>query len=443
MKNLAFIAFAFASLFAAAPAPAMADDARAALQSPRGTAPFAPEVYAERRRALMERLGPGVTMLKAASYVVGEKQDADFAYLTGITDEANAIVLLSLTEDGEYREYLFLAPYTPEADVWEGERLSQGEEIRQRTGFERIGRTNQLEPRVLTVLAARTGTLHYLGPLATTSQPVPWALDMMQKTAARIPGVKIANAYDALPAMRAAKEPREIELMKGAVAATSKAHRNAMAAVRPGMTEYDLQAIIERTFREEGAMGLAFDSIVGSGHNAAILHYIRNDRRMEDGDVVLIDIGAEYQYYASDITRTFPVNGRFTERQREVYDIVMEAQTAAAAMLRPGVRLREEVQDAALDVLRQHGLRDAFPHSIGHFVGLRVHDAGNYEDGLPVGAVVTIEPGVYLPEEGFGVRIEDVYVITRRGAERLTTDIPHTADEIEAFMAEARASAAR
>lgn len=408
------------------------------LTAPKATAPFPPEVYAARRAALMEKLGGGVVIIHSADAVGehGARQDANFAYLTGITDEAGAILMLFPGGPDDANELLFLQPYQPENDIWLGERARLGEALAARTGFDKVWRKSRIS-RYMTNIA-KDPILHYLGPIVGPDAPLPKSLEYLQKIAARIPGARIENQWELLPAMRSRKEPREIALMKEAIKATIAGHKAGMSTVRPGMGENELQHAIESGFKAQNAYATAFPSIVGSGPNSAILHYERNDRVIEDGDVIVVDIGAEYRHYASDITRTYPANGRFTARQREVYELVLKAQRAAEAKLKAGAHMRADLQAAAERVLRQAGHVDDFPHGLGHFVGLRVHDLGDYLEPLPEGAIITIEPGVYLPDEGFGVRIEDMYLVTKNGFERLTADLPRTSEEVEAFMAAAR-----
>ena len=410
---------------------------RDAMRAPRGTEPFSKEVYAARREALMKELGPGVAIIQGARDVISGRQDHDFAYLTGITDEGNATLILFSGENAPRRETLLLEAFTPEDDVWSGEHLPSGEALRERTGIANVSRAGAIDS-VLPGLAARNPEFFYLGRLVGPNRPIPPTLELMRSAASRIPGAKVTNKSTVLPNMRARKEPRELELMKKAIAATEAGLKDAMSQVHPGMMEYELQHIIEGGFRREGAVALAFPTIVGSGPNSAILHYERNDRRIGENDLVLCDVGSEYKQYASDVTRTFPASGKFTARQREIYDIVLEAQRAAVSKLKAGAFMREDVQGAAEDVFRKYGLRDDFKHGIGHFVGLDVHDAGDYLNGLPEGSVVTVEPGIYLPAEGFGVRIEDEYLVTKNGAVHLTGGVPSDPDEIEALMAAAR-----
>jgi len=233
--------------------------------------------------------------------------------------------------------------------------------------------------------------------------------------------------------MRASKEPREIALIRKAIAATEAGLLAAMKQVRVGMTERELKAIIENAFRANGGDGLGFNSITATGRASAVLHYSGNDGVIRDGDLVLCDVGAQVGGYSADITRTFPANGRFTAEQRQVYDTVLAAQEAAAKKLRSGVPY-SAAQDAADAVIDSAGQGDAFWHGLGHFVGLDVHDVGDIRAPLPENAVVTLEPGIYLPERGFGVRIEDDFVVTKSGAEHMSTGTPRRTEEIEALM---------
>jgi Xaa-Pro aminopeptidase len=233
--------------------------------------------------------------------------------------------------------------------------------------------------------------------------------------------------------MRIVKEAREIQAIRGAIAATHRGMLAAMRAARPGMREWELKNIIENEFRAAGARGIAFSSIVATGRNSAILHYTGGDTIIREGDLILLDIGAQVDFYAADITRTFPVSGRFNPEQRRVYETVLAAQEAAAAKLRAGV-VYEDLNKTAIDVIRRAGHGDDFIHGLGHFIGLDVHDAGNLAAPLPVGSTLTIEPGIYVPQRGFGVRIEDDYLVTATGSEHMSRAVPRTVAEVEAAV---------
>ena len=400
--------------------------------------PFTPDVYRERRARLMAQMKDGVAVVYGPREIDLGSNTApidgaasDFFYLTGIRDVAGAAILLAPGE--RYREVLFLPNRNPDTDRFEGVSLPVGGEVRRRTGFERVTCIGGLGP-ALVEIASRAGTMRYLGPLVSPDAAVPRELDLYSKVAARAPGTSTVNNSGLIRAMRAAKEPREIELMRKAIAATGVGMRAAMQAARPGMTEEQLRIIIEDGFRRAGTNRLAFPTIVGVARNSTVLHYQDGSNVIRAGDLILCDIGAEVDYYAADVTRTFPVDGRFTPEQRGIYETVLAAQDAGASRLRAGA-VYDEAQVAANQVMDRAHHRDDFWHGLGHFVGLDVHDVGDYAKPLPAGAVVTIEPGIYLPDREIGVRIEDDFLVTANGSENMSRAIPRTVAEIEAVMA--------
>jgi Xaa-Pro aminopeptidase len=410
--------------------------------APLGTSPFSPDVYRARRAQLMAQLKTGLAVIHGANpRPTGAAveppfmQDGDFAWLTGIMDEPGAILVLAPAEP-VVREWLLLPSRDVEAERWGTERLPLGSLIEARTGVQRVNRTGVLGGLV-TSLAGRSKELHYVGPIVSADAPVPPALELYGRIGARVPGCAIKDQSGLLPALRLVKEPRELDLMRKAVAATRTGHLAAMQAVRPGLTERQLRDVLETAFTAGGGTGLAYSSIVGSGRNAAALHGIAATGPIQDGDLVLIDAAASVGHYACDVTRTFPANGRFSAEQRASYDLVLAAQSAAVAKLKAGV-LYHELEEAAKDVFRKAGRIDEFTHGLGHFVGLDVHDPGDRAKPIPAGAVITIEPGLYLQSANYGIRIEDLYLVTGSGAERLSTGIPRTVAEIEAFMAKGR-----
>ena len=413
--------------------------------TPGPTFPFPPQVYAARRRKLAEMLDGGVAVVFAATKIDATSQvtmagnglqDQDFAWLTGIQDEANAAIILSPSERHD-KESLHLASRNLDTERWEGERLSVGAALRERTGFDKISGINSV-PYQATMLAAEHKRLVTLSPITPPGAPTPKDLELFRNIAARgIPGVQVVNRPDILPAMRAAKEPREIELIEKAVAATAAGHLAAMRAARPGMNERELMNIIENAFREAGAERLAFPSIVGAGRSGATVHYMGRDNVIRDGDLVLNDIGSAYRTYASDITRTFPVSGTFSPAQRAAYEAVLDAQMAAAKELKPGTYY-QDLNQIAIARLEARGYRDDFWHGLGHFVGLDVHDVGDYRRPLPENAVVTIEPGVYRPQDNFGIRIEDMFRTVPGGNIRMSEAIPYRPDDVEAAVRSGR-----
>jgi Xaa-Pro aminopeptidase len=241
--------------------------------------------------------------------------------------------------------------------------------------------------------------------------------------------------------LRIVKDAGESALMRKAVAATIEAYRLAARQIRPGVTEGTVDGAVYAAFREKGAEGPAFPSIVGSGFNGTTLHYDQNVDVCADGELVVVDIGARYGYYCADLTRTFPVNGRFSERQRAIYDLVLRAHDRAAAAIRPGVTVFE-LRKIAYDTFQQSKLRDSrgerlgqyFIHGLGHFLGLEAHDPGGDNVSLEPGMVITNEPGIYIPDEALGVRIEDNHLVTADGNECLSFALPTSARDIEAMM---------
>lgn len=406
--------------------------------APAGTFPFAPEVFSERRQKIMAKLGGGMAVVFGASQVATAgaveppfSQDPDFAWLTGITDEPDAVLVL-VPGERDIREVLLLPSRNPEAERWNHERMPLGAELERRTGFAQVLRVGGLG-RLVSELAGRHKELHFLGPVVGPDTPMPKVLELYGKITQRIPGLKTTDSSKLLAGLRIVKEARELEMIRKAVAATTRGHLAGMRSVRPGWTEGRLKDVIEEGFEEGGGQGLGYDSIVAAGRNAYSLHYTGGRGPIQSGEMILVDAGASVGGYASDITRTYPADGRFTPGQRKNYELVLEAQQAAAAKLRAGAYFHD-LSEAAKDVFRRAGRIDHFTHGLGHHVGLHVHDAADYSKPIPAGAVLTIEPGLYVQEENYGIRIEDMYLVTANGAERMSTGIPRSVAEIELFM---------
>jgi Xaa-Pro aminopeptidase len=389
--------------------------------------------YARRRRRLL-RLLRGAAGLVLAGKAAGDafQAHAHFRYLAGVEGEAEAALLLDPTHPVPMRrEILFLRALDPEADRWDGYRETIAEPLRAATGFKSIFRLGHLG-RFLLDAARRARTVACLHPLASHEQPVSADLAIFRKLQERVPGLTIADRSDLVPALRAVKSGAEIGVMERAARITAAGFAAVLRELRPGMNEFDVQTLIEHAYRSHGARGPAFPTIVGAGRNATVLHYRANDRAIEAGDLVCLDSGAAFGGYGADVTRTLPASGRFTPRQREVYDVVLAAQEAAIAALRPGARLTD-ADRVARAVITKAGLGDAFIHGIGHHLGLETHDADPNQP-LRERAVVTVEPGVYLPAEAIGIRIEDDVVVSRDGARVLTSAIPKSVAAIEAAM---------
>ena len=262
----------------------------------------------------------------------------------------------------------------------------------------------------------------------------------VEKIRRGFPHVRIVDVAPVIAELRKVKSAAEIALLQKAIDITGEAQAEVARTSRPGAYEYEVQGALEYVFTRNGAERPGFPSIVGSGINSTVLHYNTNRKRIDAGDLIVVDIGAEYSYYTADITRTFPASGRFTRRQRDIYQLVLDAQRAAEKAYKHGTSIHQLTR-AAFDVMRASPLRDSrgntleryFIHGLGHWLGMDVHDVGGYSD-LPVGSVFTIEPGIYIPEEGIGVRIEDDYLVTENGLVKLSRNIPSEPDEIEQMM---------
>jgi Xaa-Pro aminopeptidase len=251
-------------------------------------------------------------------------------------------------------------------------------------------------------------------------------------------GKEIAN-------LRMVKSAPELALIQKSTDATVSAHLAAWKAMRPGIFEYEIASVMSNTYFSRGCERHAYSPIVGSGPNSVILHYSTNHRKMDSGEVVVMDVGAECSDYATDVTRTAPANGKFTPRQREIYEIVLGAQKAAIAAIKPGARMRgpgQSLQQIAMDYINSHGkdlhgepLGKYFIHGLGHHVGLDVHDPGDQNAPLKAGMVITIEPGIYIPEENIGIRIEDTLVVTENGSRNLSGALPREVEELEKLLA--------
>ncbi|MFL6259899.1 MAG: aminopeptidase P N-terminal domain-containing protein [Thermoanaerobaculia bacterium] len=414
-------------------APA-ADPPLPALSEPAQTQALS--VYAERRHALMDAMGEGVAVIYSEGQedAFGYRQSGDFFYLTGIED-ADAVLVLAPKERAAYRESLFLKTRDPEWERWVGERDPLGAALRKKYGFERIYRDrNGGLLSLMLNLARRSPTLWQVALPDPVSDAKPKDLELYSKVQDKLPGVTVKTLGWTLAQMRARHSAEELAIMRHGIRLTEEGFRAAVRLVGPGAAEGAVRAEAERLWRVGGSRRTAYPSIVGSGGNSNTLHYPRSERVMKDGELLLMDMACEYAHYATDITRTVPVNGHFSAEQRKVYDVVLAAQEKALAMVKPGVYW-EDVDKAARAVVEAAGYGDFFVHGLGHFVGLDVHDVGAYLEPLQAGMVLTLEPGIYLPDRGFGVRIEDEVLVTETGALLLTDGLPRTAEEVERWMA--------
>ncbi len=407
--------------------------------------PIKVEEFAARRSRVLKSLKGAVGLVLAGDGsppLRGSwEAHSDFFYLTGIRDENGAAILFDKSNpDPRRRIVLFLRPTDPELDQWDGFRDLISKDLRTKTGFESIMRTTYL-PRMLTGAGVRAKKFACLHQFSTYNAGISPDLALFRKVGERVPGVAIEDRANLLPSMRAVKSRAELVQMRKAVAATVAGFERALGVIEPGANELDIQRAIERGFEDAGATRPAYNSIVGTGVNATVLHYTRNDQPVGDDDIVLIDAGAEVGGYSADVTRAFPVSGKFNKEQRELYTLVLKALDAGIRAVRPGASFLD-VDAAARDIIDKAGLGDTFVHGIGHHLGIDVHDPQT-PDKLAPGMVLTVEPGVYLQDRGIGIRLEDDILVTASGRTNLTRAIPRTIEEVESAMRSARRKSLR
>jgi Xaa-Pro aminopeptidase len=412
--------------------------------------------YAARRGRLRAQVdGPvvifGYTGKESASEAYVFNQESNFYYLTGHNEE-HAVLLL--VPDGAEtkgwagpKEIFYLFTRNLQNERWDGPRIGPDDPgVQEKTGFADV--------RNFTRLAADLQQLAKIYPTFYTMLPhaydagYPHAQDMVSWLNQNLPGTKLAQIESQIGALRQIKSPGEIAFLTRAIELSVDAHLDAMRNMRPGLMEYQVAARMVKIHQDGGCETEAYSPIVGAGFNSTVLHYDKIGAKIEDGDIVVMDVGGQYSGYTADITRTLPANGKYTARQREIYDIVYGAQQAALDALKPGVHLTQtpdgkNLYRVAYDYINTHGkdlhgqpLGRYFIHGLGHQLGLDVHDAGDPGAVLVPGMVITIEPGIYIPEEKIGVRIEDDVLITATGYILLTQRLPRSADEIEKVMAE-------
>jgi Xaa-Pro aminopeptidase len=391
------------------------------------------------------------------------RQDSDFFYLTGF-EEPDAVAVIRPDADPKY--ILFVRPRDPEREIWDGRRAGV-DGAKSEFGAGEAFPIAELGGKLSEYLDGAEVLYYRLGVDRDLDETLLKEISRMRAVNRKPihPPQTIIDPGTIIHEMRVLKSPEEIELMQTAADIAAEAHVQAMKTAHPGMQEYEVEALIEQVFRRRGAAGPAYTSIVGAGPNATVLHYINNDGVLRNGELLLVDAGAEYKGYASDITRTFPINGRFTRAQREIYDLVLKAQMSCVEMVRPGVT-HDQLKQHSIEVLTEGmvelGLLKGKPeelikekkheqfymHGLGHMLGIDVHDVGRYYFGkesraLEPGVVMTVEPGIYVapdtkdvPEKylGIGVRIEDDVLCTNNGPRVLTSKVPKQAEEIEALM---------
>jgi Xaa-Pro aminopeptidase len=388
---------------------------------------IAPTEYKQRRADLRKSLD-GVMVLFGADEPddlhTAFFQETNFLYLSGWR-EPGAVMFLTRGE-----EILFLPARSAQAEIFTGRKTAADDkDATEKSGFAKVLPRSAIESTYSHLLEAARNVYTLPGDAGA------------KKLQALAPLHDERNAATEIARLRVVKSPVEIGLISEATDATVAAHLAAWRAMKPGLFEYEIAATMTNVYFQRGCERSAYAPIVGSGPNSVILHYMTNHRRVDSGELVLMDVGAECSGYASDVTRTVPANGKFTARQREIYDIVLGAQKAAIAAVKPGAVMRGGkggLQQIAHDYIDHHGkdlhgdsLGKYFTHGLGHYVGLDVHDPGDLSWPLQAGMIVTIEPGVYIPEENIGIRIEDTVLVTESGAKLLSGALPREPGEIE------------
>jgi Xaa-Pro aminopeptidase len=380
--------------------------------------------YKARRTELRKTL-QGVMILSGANDPVDLHdsfyQETNFEYLTG-WHEPGAVLLLTPQE-----EILFLPKRVASRETFNGRTTAPDDkDAARKAGVDKVLPKAALETQFLRVMDSSDIVYTLTGD--AQAQALTRLSVLHEKSDAAAP----------ITRFRLKKSANEIALIRKATDATVAAHRAAWKRTKPGMGEYQIAATMVETYQEMGCERSAYAPIVGSGPNSVILHYAANRRKLDAGDIVVMDVAGECSGYATDVTRTVPANGKFTARQREIYDIVLAAQKAAIAAIKPGVTIRGDLRKIAFDYMNTHGkdlhgepLGKYFVHGLGHYVGLDVHDPGSPDIPLEAGMVITIEPGLYIPEENLGVRIEDTILVTATGAEVLSAALPKEVDDIE------------
>jgi len=415
-------------------------------------------VFAERRAKLMAAINApivlfGYTGHEEANAVYLFMQEENFYYLTGHNEEGAALLLVpeSATEKGWTgpREILYLPPRNLAQERWNGPRIGPDDPgIQEKAGFAHVEAFAKLRDTVASL--AKNFPDIYTELPGPHDEGYPHAATWSKWVKDAAPEVTVKDVSSAVGTLRAIKTPGELALIQKAIDPSIDAHLEAMKMVRPGLYEYQVAARMVEIHAYAGCETEAYAPIVGTNIDSTVLHYDKLDRKIEDGDIVLLDVAGQFSGYASDITRTIPANGKFTPRQREIYEIVLGAQNAALAAVKPGMTLggkdAPSLQKIAMEYIDSHG-KDKEGHSLGryyihglsHHVGLDVHDASGPARPLEPGMVITIEPGIYIPEENLGVRIEDDVLVTPTGSKLLTARLPRSPDEIERIMAQGKA----
>lgn len=411
------------------------------------------EFFVRNREKLAEKLeDESLTLLFAGQAPPRSADEAydfvpnrNFYYLTGV-DRPNIILMMKKSGD-KVEETLLIEENDPVMAKWVGEKMSQ-EEAKEISGIERIFYLDRFKSEVHRALQGEGIECVYLNfELPSWDAPLTPAHDFAKELREKYPHVSLGNVYPHICQLRLIKSPEEVDKIRKAIDITVEGVENIMKHAKPGMMEYELEAYFDFTLHRHGIREHAFPTIVGAGRNGTILHYGENKAKTEDGDLVLFDLGAAYEYYSADITRTIPVNGKFTDRQKLFYNIVLRALKETTEKIRPGIEfaeLNKHTKKVLAEECKKIGLIEDeeeivnyYYHGVSHSLGLDTHDVGRYRDAvLEPGMVLTVEPGLYVEEENIGIRIEDDVLVTENGYENLSEHMIREAEEIESFMSE-------
>lgn len=415
-------------------------------------------IYAERRAKLAATVDGPIVLWgfsgreeSLQSYIFS--QEENFYYLTGHNEEGAGLLLLPAAKKGKMaegpREILFLPDKNVAKEKWNGVRMSPTDPgIAATTGFAAVKSFQHDFRATVENLSKEYSNFYTILPFEKENGGYPHEKSVVDWLNLSAPQAKVKDIRKQIYALRPIKSPGEIAFLTRAIDLSVDSHLEAMKMMRPGLYEYQIAAKMVEIHAMGGSEAEGYAPIVGAGPNSTALHYDKLSRKMEDGDIVVIDVGAQYSGYSADITRTIPANGKFTPRQREIYEIVLGAQNAVLASMKPGTDYCQKggksLYKISFDYINSHGqdqhggkLGQYYIHGLGHHIGLNVHDPGEYCEPLQPGMVVTVEPGIYIPEENLGVRIEDDVLITPTGFKFLSERLPRDPDQIEKVMADA------
>lgn len=420
-----------------------------------------PQLFIKNRQRFEEHLEPGALAIFNSNDIQPSNADGtrkfiqnkDLFYLSGVDQEESILVLFPDAYQAEHRQLLFLTETNDEIARWEGAKLSK-KEATEVTGIESVHWHKDFEKVMKDLMSQAESVYLNTNEHIRANTTVQTRDDRFRDWVTKeYPLHTYKRAQPIMHRLRAIKQPQEVELLKKACAINTQAFRRVLKFLKPGVMEYELEAEFLHEYVRNGSPGFSYEPIIASGANACVLHYLENEAQCQDGELVLFDCGNWYANYASDVTRCFPVNGRFSARQKEIYNAVLRVQKKSMALLRPGNQLHtyhKEVGELMTEELLQLGLltsrevkeqdpkqpayKKYFMHGTSHYIGLDVHDSGLWTEKMEVGNAFTCEPGIYLPEEGIGVRIEDDIVIGEKENLNMTANIPKEVEEIEDFM---------